>query len=154
MFLSSIALKLTGFLDFRSVLSAAAWNSSMCHAFFFILPFSIPWLENGPCTCSLLFGYFVFLFFFLQRVEVKLTCCSLEVFHKSYAFSVLLFFVAVLLGFFIFIFYSAEVNLLPGFYKHFICCSVEFFHVPGFFYILSFYLPWLENCPCPCSLEH
>ena len=40
---------------------------------------------------------------------------------------------ALLLGYFIFIFYSAEVNQLTGFYMHFISCSVELSHVAGFF---------------------
>ena len=44
---------------------------------------------------------------------------------------------ALLLGFFVFIFYSAEVTELPGFYQHFICCSVESSQVPGFFLIIS-----------------
>ena len=47
--------------------------------------------------------------------------------------------VALLLGFFVFILYSAEVNLFPGFLKRFICCIMEFFHVPGFF-LHSLYL--------------
>ena len=58
LFLSSIALKLTSFLDFISILSAVAWNYPTCQVFFLFLNF---W-----------------------RVEVKVTCCSsLEVFHES-----------------------------------------------------------------------
>ena len=72
----------------------------------------------------------------------------------SLAFSVFLPSLALLLGFFVFIFYSAEFNQLPGFYQHFICCSVELPHVPGFFYILSFCFRCLGNCPCAYPLEH
>ena len=59
-FLSPIALKLTSFLDFMSILSAIAWNYPTCHAFFF----------------------------YFWRVEVKVTCCSLEVFHEPGLFCV------------------------------------------------------------------
>ena len=61
----------------------------------------------------------------------------------SLALSAFLPSLALLLGFFVFIFYSAEVNQLPGFYQHFICCSVELSHVPGFFLhsIFLFSLP-------------
>ena len=53
LFLSSIALKLTSFLDFISIFSAVAWNYPTCqHIYYF-------W-----------------------RVEFKVTCCSLEVFHE------------------------------------------------------------------------
>ena len=54
LFLFPIALKLTSFLDFISILSAIAWNYPTCQAFLF----------------------------YLWRVEVKVTCCSLEVFHE------------------------------------------------------------------------
>ena len=60
LFLSSIALKLTSFLDFISILSAVAWNYPTCQAFFF----------------------------YFWRVEVKLTCCSLKVFHEPSLFCV------------------------------------------------------------------
>ena len=58
----------------------------------------------------------------------------------SQAFSVFLSSLAFLLGFFVFIFYSTEVNQLPGYYKHFICCSVELIEVPHFRFIS---LTWL-----------
>ena len=51
----------------------------------------------------------------------------------SLDFSAFLSSLALLLGFFVFIFYSAEVNEVPGFYQHFIYCSVESSEVPGFF---------------------
>ena len=54
----------------------------------------------------------------------------------SLAFSAFLPSLGLLLGFFVFIFYSAEVNQLPGFYMHFIICSVELSHVTGFFFLL------------------
>ena len=58
----------------------------------------------------------------------------------SLDFSAFLSSLARLPGFFVFIFYSAEVNevpgltrnQLPGFYQYFICCSVELPLVPGF----------------------
>ena len=50
------------------------------------------------------------------------------------AFSAFLFSLALLLVSFVFIFYSAEVNQLPGFYQHFICCNVELSQVSRFFY--------------------
>ena len=59
--------------------------------------------------------------------------------------------VALLLGFFIFIFYRAEVNQLPGFYQRFICCSVELCHGPGFFYYYYFWR--VEFKVACCSLE-
>ena len=66
------------------------------------------------------------------------------------AFSAFLPSLTLLLGFFVFIFYSAEVNELPGFYQHFICCSVELSHVPGFFF---FYF-WRVKVKVTCrSLE-
>ena len=74
-----------------------------------------------------------FLFIYFSKVEVNITCCSLEVFHEPGLFAFLPS-LALLLGFFVFIFYSAEVNQLPGFYQHFICCSVELSDVPGFFF--------------------
>ena len=52
----------------------------------------------------------------------------------SVAFFAFLLSLALLLGFFVFIFYRAEVNQLPGFYQHFICYSVELSHVPSFFF--------------------
>ena len=60
LFLSSIALKLISFLDFISILSAIAWDYPTCRAFFF----------------------------YFWRVEVKVTCCSLEVFHEPGLFCV------------------------------------------------------------------
>ena len=54
----------------------------------------------------------------------------------SLDFSAFLSSLALLLGFFVFIFYSAEVNEVPGFYQHFICCSAESSQVPGFFLII------------------
>ena len=63
-FLSSIALKLTSFPDFISILSAVAWNYPTCQAFLY------------------------FFSFYLWRVDVKLTCCSLEVFHEPGQFCV------------------------------------------------------------------
>ena len=56
---------------------------------------------------------------------------------------------ALLLGFFVFIFYNPEVNQLHGFYQHFICCRVELSHVPGIF----FYLWRVEVKVTCCSLE-
>ena len=56
LFLSSTALKLTSFLNFISILFTVRWSYPTCQAFFF-------------------FNYF-------WRVEVTLTCCSLEVFHQ------------------------------------------------------------------------
>ena len=70
-------------------------------------------------------------------------------YSTSLAFSAFLPFLALLLGFFVFIFYSPEVNHLPGFYQHFICCSVELSHKPGFF----FYLWRVELKVTCCSLE-
>ena len=65
-------------------------------------------------------------------------------------FSAFLSCLAVLLDFFVFIFYSAEVNQLPGFYQHFICYSVELSHMPSFVF---FYLWRVQvNVTC-CSLE-
>ena len=60
LFLFPIALKLTSFLDFISILSAIAWNYPTCQAFLF----------------------------YLWRVEVKVTCCSLELFHERDLFCV------------------------------------------------------------------
>ena len=54
-FLSSIALKLTSFPDFISILSAVAWNYPTCQAFFY---------------------------YYFWRVKVKLNYCSLEVYHE------------------------------------------------------------------------
>ena len=84
----------------------------MCQAFFAFCLSLFPGCEInlGPAAFVCLF-----LCFSLYMVEAKLTCCSLEVFHDSSAFSVLLSSVALLLFFFVFIFYGAEVNLLPGF---------------------------------------
>ena len=66
------------------------------------------------------------------------------------AFSSFLPSLALLLGFFVFIFYSAEVNELPGFYQQFICCSVELSHVPGIFFIYLWRVEVKVTC---CSLE-
>ena len=52
LFLYSIAVTLTSFLDFRSISSAVAWNSAMCQTFF-ALSFSIPSLGNCPRGYSL-----------------------------------------------------------------------------------------------------
>ena len=61
LFLSSIALKLTSFLDFICTLSPVAWNYPTWQVFFFN---------------------------FFWRVEFKVTCCSLEVFHEPCLFCV------------------------------------------------------------------
>ena len=81
-------------------------------------------------------GYFFFFFDFLfWRVEVKVTCCSLEVFHEHGLFCVFILSGSLVVSF-VFIFFNAEVNQLPGFYKQFICCSMEFSQVSGVFFII------------------
>ena len=47
---------------------------------------------------------------------------------------------ALLVGFFVFIFYYAQVNQLPGFYQHFICSSVELSHMAGCFFVFFDFL--------------
>ena len=66
------------------------------------------------------------------------------------AFSAFLPSLVLLLGFFVFIFYSAEVNELPGFSQHFICCRVELSHVPDFFF---FYFRRVEVKLTCCTLD-
>ena len=102
LFLSSIALKLTSFLDFISIFSAVAWNYPTCQAFFYF------W-----------------------RVEVKVTCCSLEVFHEPCLFWVF----TLWLSGWAFLFLSPTALKLTSFLD-FICWSVELSYVPGFFFLL------------------
>ena len=77
-----------------------------------------------------------FIFFISGGLKLKEPVVAWKSF-TSVAFSAFLPSLALLLGFFFFIFYSAEVNQLPGFYQHFICCTVELSHVPGFFFFNS-----------------
>ena len=115
-------MNLISFLDFISILSAVAWNYPTC---------------------------LFFLFFISGQLKLRYPVVAWKS-SMSVAFSAFLPSVALLLGFFVFIFYSAEVNQLPGFYQHFICCSVELSHVPVFF---IFYFWTVEvKIPC-CSLE-
>ena len=60
------------------------------------------------------------------------------------AFSASLSCLALLLVSFVFIFDSAEVKQLPGFYQHFICCRLEVSHTPGFLLLLLFMEGWSE----------
>ena len=109
LFLSPIALKLTTFLDFISILSSIAWNYPTWQVFF----------------------YFYFISGGLKLRQPVVAWKS----STSLAFSAFLPSLGLFLGFFVFIFYSAEVNQVPGFYQHFIYYSVELSHVPSFFFL-------------------
>ena len=120
------------FLDFSSIVSAVAWNYSTCQVFFFFFISGQLKLREPVVAWT------------------SSTCLAFSAFLPSLALS---------LGFFVFISYSAEANQLPRFYQPFYllwrgiiprgsffflnyfwrvevkvtCCTLEVFHELGFF---------------------